>query len=102
MNGQELATAVAYGATPVILVVDNGQYGTIRDHQERAYPGRVSGTALVNPDFAAFAQSFGAYGERVSHTRDLPAALDRALDAGRPAVLHLDVDPGVLHPRGVA
>jgi acetolactate synthase-1/2/3 large subunit len=102
MNGQELATAVAYGATPVILVVDNGQYGTIRDHQERAHPGRVSGTALVNPDFAAFAQSFGAYGERVSHTRDLPAALDRALDAGRPAVLHLDVDPEVLHPRGVS
>jgi acetolactate synthase-1/2/3 large subunit len=102
MNGQELATAVAYGATPVILVVDNGQYGTIRDHQERAHPGRVSGTALVNPDFAAFAQSFGAYGEHVSHTADLPAALDRALDAGRAAVLHLDVDPGVLHPRGVA
>nr|WP_246632194.1 thiamine pyrophosphate-dependent enzyme [Pseudonocardia nigra] len=100
MNGQELATAVAHGATPLVLVVDNGQYGTIREHQEREHPGRVSGTALVNPDFGAFARSFGAQGERVSTTREFEAALDRALDSGRAAVLHLDVDPEVRAPHG--
>ncbi|WP_028923520.1 thiamine pyrophosphate-dependent enzyme [Pseudonocardia acaciae] len=100
MNGQELATAVAYGASPVILVADNSQYGTIREHQERHHPGRVSGTALVNPDFGAFARSFGAHGERVWTTGDLPAALDRAFASGTAAVLHLDVDPAVLAPRG--
>jgi thiamine pyrophosphate-dependent acetolactate synthase large subunit-like protein len=101
MNAQELATATAYGASPVILVADNSQYGTIRQHQEQAHPGRVSGTALVNPDFAAFARSFGGYGERVSRTEDLAAALDRALGSGTAAVLHLDVDPAVLEPRGI-
>ncbi|MEJ3651605.1 thiamine pyrophosphate-dependent enzyme [Actinomycetes bacterium KLBMP 9759] len=100
MNGQELATAVAGGGRPLILVVDNAQYGTIRQHQERAHPGRVSGTALVNPDFGAYARAFGAYGERVRRTADLPAALDRALACGTAAVLHLDVDPAVLQPRG--
>jgi acetolactate synthase-1/2/3 large subunit len=99
MNGQELATAAAYGASPVILVADNGQYGTIRQHQERAHPGRVSGTGLVNPDFGALARSYGGYGERVSRTADLAPALDRALGAGRAAVLHLDVDPAQLEPR---
>jgi len=99
MNGQELATAMAYGASPVILVADNGQYGTIRQHQERAHPGRVSGTSLVNPDFGALARSYGGYGERVSTTADLAPALDRALAANRAAVLHLDVDPAQLEPR---
>lgn len=100
MNAQELATAMAYGATPLILVVDNAQYGTIRMHQELHHPGRVSGTALVNPDFGAFARSFGAHGERISATADVPAALDRALASTTAAVLHLDVDPDVLGPRG--
>lgn len=98
MNGQELATAVARGAKPLILVVDNGEYGTIRVHQEREYPGRVSATALHNPDFAAFAESFGAYGERVERTEDAAGALDRALASGRAAVLHLVTDPGVRAP----
>jgi acetolactate synthase I/II/III large subunit len=68
-------------------------------HQERRYPGRVSGTELVNPDFAALAEAYGALGERVDRTADFPAALERALAAGRPAVLHLVVDPEALTPR---
>jgi acetolactate synthase-1/2/3 large subunit len=100
MNGQELATAAAYGATPLVLIADNSGYGTIRQHQQRHHPGRPSGTALVNPDFGALARSFGLHGERVSRTEALPAALDRALAADTAAVLHLDVDPEILLPRG--
>ena len=99
MSVPELATAVQHDAPVVVLVADNGMYGTIRMHQERHYPGRVSGTDLRNPDFAALAQSFGAHGERVERSEDLPAALDRALGAGVPAVLHLPVDPEALTPR---
>ncbi len=99
MSLPELATAVQSGAAVVVLVVDNGMYGTIRMHQERHYPGRVSGTDLVNPDFVALARSFGAYGERVDRTADFPAALDRALAADVPAVLVLPVDPEALTPR---
>ena len=99
MSLPELATARQHGAAVVVLVVDNGMYGTIRMHQERHYPGRVSGTDLVNPDFVALARSFGAHGERVEHTADFSAALDRALAAGVPAVLHLPVDPEALTPR---
>jgi acetolactate synthase-1/2/3 large subunit len=95
MNGQELATAAAVGARPLVLVVDNAMYGTIRTHQERAHPGRPSGTALSNPDFAAYARAFGGFGERVATTNDLPAALDRALAADSFALLHLLVDPDV-------
>ena len=99
MTGQELATAVQYGAAIIVLVVDNGMYGTIRMHQERHYPGRVSGTDLVNPDFAALAQAYGAFGERVDETAAFPAAFERAHEAGRPALLHLVVDPEALTPR---
>ncbi|QUH04038.1 thiamine pyrophosphate-binding protein [Saccharopolyspora erythraea] len=98
MNAQELATAVSRDAKPLILVVDNGEYGTIRDHQEREYPGRVSGTALQNPDFAVFARSFGAFGEKVESTEDIGGALDRALASGTAAVLHLVTDPDVRCP----
>ena len=83
MIGQELATAVQYELPIVVLVVDNGMYGTIRMHQERHFPGRVVGTDLVNPDFAAFARSFGAHGETVERTDEFPAALERALARGR-------------------
>jgi acetolactate synthase-1/2/3 large subunit len=93
MNGQELATAVQYGANVVFIVVDNGMYGTIRMHQERQHPGRVSGTDLVNPDFAALARAHGALGETVTRTSEFAPALARALDAGRPALLHLLIDP---------
>ena len=99
MSAQELATARQYHAPVVVLVVDNGMYGTIRMHQERRYPGRVSGTDLANPDFAALAEAFGGHGERVARTDEVPAALERALGAGVPAVLHLPVDPEALTPR---
>ena len=69
MNGQEIATAVQYDAAVIFIVVNNGMYGTIRMHQEREYPGRVYGTGLRNPDFAAYARSFGAHGETVEETR---------------------------------
>ncbi|MGN6797765.1 MAG: thiamine pyrophosphate-dependent enzyme, partial [Gaiellaceae bacterium] len=99
MLGQELATAMQYDAPIVVLIVDNGMYGTIRMHQERNFPRRVVGTDLVNPDFAAYAESFGAYGENVGRTGDFPAALERALGAGRPAVLALKTDPETITPR---
>ena len=99
MLGQELATAVQYELPLVVLVVDNGMYGTIRMHQERQFPGRVVGTDLVNPDFAAYAQAFGAHGESVERTADFPAAFERALAAGRPAVVTLKIDPEAISPR---
>ena len=98
MCGQELATAVQHGLDVVVLVVDNAMYGTIRMHQERAYPGRVIATGLKNPDFAALAEAYGAAGETVATTADVPAALDRALGAGRPAVVVLKVDPEAIAP----
>jgi acetolactate synthase-1/2/3 large subunit len=99
MAAQELATARQFDAPIVVLVVDNGMYGTIRMHQERRFPGRVSGTDLANPDFAALAHAFGGHGERVERTADVAGALDRALGAGVPAVIHLPVDPEALTPR---
>ncbi|SDW89994.1 acetolactate synthase-1/2/3 large subunit [Arthrobacter sp. cf158] len=81
MNGQELATAAQYGATPLVVVMDNQEYGTIRTHQERHYPDRVSGTQLKNPDFALMAQAFGGYGVRVEQDADVPQALQSALKA---------------------
>lgn len=98
MNGQELATAVATGARLVVIVVNNGMYGTIRMHQERRYPGRVSGTDLGEVDFAGYARSMGAAGERVTRTEDFAPALDRALTADRPALIELLVASGRLAP----
>jgi acetolactate synthase-1/2/3 large subunit len=96
MNGQELATAVQYGLGVVFVVVDNGMYGTIRMHQERSYPARVHGTALANPDFAALARAYGAHGETVVRTAEFAPAFERALAAGRPALLHVRIDPQAL------
>ena len=93
MNGQEIATAAQYGAHVIFIVIDNGMYGTIRMHQEREHPGRVVGTDLVNPDFAALARAHGALGETVTQTSEFAPALERALNAGRPALLHLRIDP---------
>jgi acetolactate synthase-1/2/3 large subunit len=81
MNGQELATAAQYGATPLVIVMDNQEYGTIRTHQERHYPARVSGTQLQNPDFGLIARAFGGFGITVTEDKDVPAALDSALAA---------------------
>lgn len=99
MTGQELATAVQEELPIVVLVVNNGMYGTIRMHQERHYPGRVVATDLVNPDFAAYARAFGAHGAVVERNEEFPAALEEALAAGRPAVLELRVDPEAITPR---
>ena len=96
MNGQELATAVQFGAAVVFVVIDNGMYGTIRMHQERRYPGRVVGSALANPDFAALARAHGAHAETVSRTAEFAPAFDRAVAAGRPALLHVLLDPQAL------
>lgn len=98
MNGQEFATAVQYGLPIIVVVVDNGMYGTIRMHQEREYPGRVSATALRNPDFAAYATAFGGHGERVERTEDFAPAFERALASGKPAILHCLVDPEAITP----
>ena len=98
MTGQELATAVQYAVNVIVLVVDNGMYGTIRMHQERTFPGRVHATSITNPDFAALASAYGAYGERVEHDADFPAALERARDARVPSLLHLIVDPEAITP----
>jgi acetolactate synthase-1/2/3 large subunit len=81
MNGQELATAAQYGATPLVIVMDNQEYGTIRTHQERHYPDRVSGTQLKNPDFSLMATAFGGYGIKVERDADIPAAITAALKA---------------------
>ena len=92
MNGQEFATAAQYGAQIIVVVVDNAQYGTIRMHQERDYPGRVVGTQLVNPDFAVYARAFGGHGERVERTEEFAPAFERALASGKPAIIHCLLD----------
>jgi acetolactate synthase I/II/III large subunit len=99
MSGHELAAAVQARLAIVVLVVNNGMYGTIRMHQERLFPGRVIGTDLVNPDFVAWARAFGAYGEIVTRSEDFPEALERAAGAGRAALLELRVDPDAITPR---
>ena len=96
MNGQELATAMQYNLAIVFVVIDNGMYGTIRMHQEREYPARVSGTELVNPDFAALARAYGAHGETVSSTAEFAPAFERAIASGRSSLLHVKVDPQAL------
>ncbi len=93
MNGQEFATAVQYDLPIIVLLMDNGMYGTIRMHQEREYPGRVIATALRNPDFAAYARAFGGFGATIERTEDFAAAFDAARASGKPAILHLKVDP---------
>ncbi len=98
MNGQELATAVKYGLGIIVIVVNNAMYGTIRMHQEREYPGRVSATDLVNPDFAALARAYGAHGERVERTEEFAGAFERAAAAGKPALIELIVDPEAITP----
>ncbi|VFR20985.1 Acetolactate synthase large subunit [plant metagenome] len=98
MHGQEFATAVQYDLPIIVIVVDNGMYGTIRMHQEKHYPARVSATALRNPDFAAYARSFGGHGERVEDTEQFAAAFERAVASGKPAILHCLLDPEVITP----
>lgn len=98
MTGQEFAAAVQYGASVVVIVVDNGMYGTIRMHQEREYPGRVSATGLRNPDFAQLARAYGGHGESVTVTAQFPAAFERAVASGLPAIIHVSIDPEAITP----
>jgi len=98
MNGQEFATAVQYDIPLIVIVIDNGMYGTIRMHQEREFPGRVSATVLKNPDFAAYATAFGGHGERVETTADFAPAFERAVASGKPAILHCLIDPEAITP----
>jgi len=98
MTGQEFATAVQYQLPIIVILVDNGMYGTIRMHQERDYPGRVIGTELINPDFAAYARAFGGFGATVETTADFAPALEAAQRSGKPAILHLKVDPDAITP----
>ncbi|WP_372610448.1 thiamine pyrophosphate-dependent enzyme [Aquicoccus sp.] len=99
MNCQELASAAQAGAQPIILILNNGIYGTIRAHQERHYPARVSGTTMLSPDFAALARAYGFHGERVETTADFAAAYERARAAKGGAVLDLVISPEALTPR---
>lgn len=101
MTAQELATAVQYGANVIVLISNNGVYGTIRMHQDREYPGRVSGTELVNPDFVAFAAAFGCHAAKVERTEDFPAAFEAARQSNRPAVLELSVSARHIAPNKV-
>ncbi len=102
MTGQELATAAQFGAGIVVLVVNNGMYGTIRMHQEREYPERVFGTALENPDFVALARAFGGHGELVERTAEFAPAFRRSLEftqsRNKPALIELRIDPDAISP----
>lgn len=93
MTGQEVATCFQEGVAPIVLVFNNSMYGTIRMYQERSYPGRVSGTALTNPDFAKFIEAFGGHGEVVSATAEFGPAFQRAVASGKPALIEMRVDP---------
>ena len=100
MHGQEFATAIQYQLPVIVVILDNAMYGTIRMHQEREYPGRVSGTELKNPDFSAYAKAFGGHGERVERTEEFAPALARARASGLPSILHCFIDPEAITPTG--
>jgi acetolactate synthase-1/2/3 large subunit len=99
MTGQELATAAQYDAKVLFIVVNNGMYGTIRMHQERDFPGRISGTQLKNPDFAMLARAYGFHGEIVETTADFQGAFERAQKAPTSALIEVRVDPDAISPR---
>lgn len=98
MNGQEFATAVQYDLPIIVIVVNNGIYGTIRMHQEREYPNRVVATDLKNPDFAALARAYGGHGETVEKTADFAPAFERASASGKPAIIEIRLDPEAITP----
>ncbi len=98
MTLNEMSTARQYGANIIVVVCNNGQYGTIRMHQEKTYPGRVSGTQMFNPDYADLARAYGGHGERVERTEDFLPTFERAQAAGVPAVIELILDPDALSP----
>lgn len=98
MHGQEFATAIRYELPIIVLVINNGIYGTIRMHQEREYPGRVSATDLTNPDFAALARAYGGHGEIVERTEEFADAFLRARASGKPAIIEIKLDPEAITP----
>ena len=98
MNGQEFATAVQENLPIIVVVVNNGIFGTIRMHQEREYPGRVSGTLINNPDFAALARAYGGHGETVEKTEEFAGAFERAQASGKPALIEIKLDPEAITP----
>ncbi|PKO59589.1 MAG: thiamine pyrophosphate-binding protein, partial [Betaproteobacteria bacterium HGW-Betaproteobacteria-18] len=98
-NGQELATAVQYGAKTIIVLLNNGMFGTIRMHQEREYPQRVAGTALANPDFCALAQAYGYAAARITRTDEFEPALLAALQRAQGTLIELMLDPQVISTR---
>jgi acetolactate synthase I/II/III large subunit len=100
MNGQELATAVQHGAKSIVVLLNNGTYGTIRMHQERDYPARVSGSDLSNPDFCALARAYGYAAERITLTSEFEPALLRALAAPGGSLIEVMLDVEVLTTRG--
>lgn len=98
MHGQEFATAIQYDRRIIVVILNNGIYGTIRMHQEREYPGRVSGTTIRNPDFAAYARAFGGHGETVTTTEEFAPAFERARASGMPAIIEVKLDPEAITP----
>jgi acetolactate synthase-1/2/3 large subunit len=98
MTGQDFMTAVQYGLPVIVVIADNGLYGTIRMHQERDYPGRVVATELKNPDFVGYAKVFGGFGVLVEKTADFPAAFAAAQNSGKPSIIHLKIDPEAITP----
>lgn len=98
MTIQEMGTAAQEGANVIVIVSDNGMYGTIRMHQEREYPGRVSGTWLQNPSFAPLAEAYGFHGEIVTDDLEFPAAFERSRSAGRPALIHVVTSSSAIAP----
>jgi len=100
MTGQELATAAQYGAKSIVVLLNNGMFGTIRMHQEREYPEHVSGTALANPDFTALAQAYGYAGVRVATTAEFEPALLAALERSQGTLIEIVLDPEVISTRG--
>lgn len=98
MTGTEFGAAMQFSANIITLVVDNGIYGTIRMHQEKNYPHRISATDLINPDFAALARAYGGHGETVEKTEDFAPALDRARASGKPSIIHIKIDPEAISP----
>ena len=99
MSIQEFGTAMQYNANIIIIISNNGVYGTIRMHQERTYPGRISGTDMLNPNFASLAQAYGGFGESVTKTEDFLPAFERARSSGKPAIIELKTDPLALSPQ---
>lgn len=98
MTGQEFATAIQYDLPVIVLLLNNGTYGTIRMHQEREYPGRVSGTTLKNPDFASLARAYGGHGETVAHTEEFAPAFERARQSGKPSIIEIKLDIEAITP----